>query len=196
MKYKLLQGLGLFIGVGIIGPLIIRYYEKQTINFNETGRKKVDEYIANSKTVKLFMHCSFEGTGETRNERFDDRWAKYHSSGDRRGKIVDICTYPFYSEEYKKFFCIQMYNPWGRIPVEIESKVFNDTIVATVNTLQLNDTSYGSEKKPIPIFNMKMPDTSADSILNTKPDEYRDYVGEYLMYSMSKKDFEKMFGKQ
>ena len=85
----------------------------------------------------------------------------------------------------------------------------NEIVTATINMLELADTSYGTIKKPIPIFNFSRDDPNASwktfaiyqqgsSKINNDIEmkkNYRGNIGVYLSYIKSKEDFEKMFGK-
>jgi len=103
----------------------------------------------------------------------------------------------FYSAIYKKYFAIQEYAAGATYTFQMESTKFQDTIVASVNKVEITTPSYGTKENPIPILKMKVDLTGKDSalrVLNINENRYRYNVREYLTHFKSKEDLKKMFG--
>jgi len=181
------QAIGWIIGAAIIFPLGLYLYQKY-VSLND-GYKYIDEYIQHSKQIKLDLNTSFNGG-------FDEYLQSYTKRSSTTAN--DRNVYPFYSNIYKKYFAIQEFDAGTNFMVQMHRTKFNDTIVASVNDLEMTDPSYGSKNNPIPVLKIKINvpgDNPGLNVLNISENRYRYNVGEYLTYFKSKSDFKKMFEK-
>ena len=184
------QAMGWIIGAAIIFPLGLFLYQKY-VSLND-GYKYVDQYISNSEQINLDLNTSFDAAKNDINSK-----AYYKSYTARQSTTARmLSSYPFYSDMYKKYFAIQEYNAGTSFMVQMERTKFRDTILASVNKIEMADQSYGTKDNPIPVLRIKIningrnPDLN---VLNISENRYRDNIGEYLTYFKSKSDFKKMF---
>lgn len=176
-------------------------------NKSNDGHKKIDEYISHCENIQLVMN----------NYKNIDTYVG-GSYGKYGRNSFPASQTTFYDSTYKNFFIIELFSfklhkdivpsyasEFSLFIIQIKQ---GERIIALVNKVELADTCYGTLQKPIPIFNFKrsgegiysktFSDISEDTTTAKKDFEnlYRGTIGIYLSYIKSKKDFEKMFGKQ
>ncbi len=176
--------IGFIVGTFILAPLVIKLYSYFRVN--QVMDKDVTTYISNSEEIKLFL-----------NKKFEPSDAETYKDG-----YNFVSTFPFYSKQYSKYFALKNYYKYGYWDSAIEHANFNYDIIAYVNKDEMNNPDMGTEKKPIPVLKIIIPnkdsievgdrDTATANISNV---HHRFNVHEYLMYTMSHRDFNRMFKK-
>lgn len=198
--------------LGIAAFCIVLYFYN-TGHSNNVGSKEIQQYIDNCENIQLIIADSIDP---------DFHFIK----GDKR--MLGDATFPasstlFYDSAQNKYFIIQFFYAKikgyksGSYAQQFDSFMDDikkgDSITASINKIELMDTSYGTKSKPIPIFKFSRNGdvtykTFEDMIGDNNNDNTKDTieishirqlypidVGIYLSFIKSKEDFEQMFGK-
>ena len=160
----------------------------------------MDTYLKQSKVIKLTIPKLYE----EKRERYKFR--------DGRKGARDYRQFIFYSSQYRKYIAIVSFSDIDldrKIKYDLDeerrSHIYNyqATIIAYANTIQWNDTKYGTKDLPMPIFVIK----STHLYNNTKKIEYlsfhnaeevspeatRQYVEQYLAHFLPEEEFDRLF---
>ncbi len=181
--------LGYILGVFVLTPLLIYWYNSSIEN--KVTNADIKKYLNNSITIKLHLKAAFPT---------NHNYGKYRKL--YQNEYCEEYTYPFYSKEYSAYFSIKNYISGGLWPSKMESTNFNDTIIAYVNNDELHNKSMGTSNMPIPLLKVLIQNKDSTSLLgsdsvnlNTSQKQYLFNIHEYLKYTMSHKDFNRMFKK-
>lgn len=214
---KILQifSISLFV-VGLIfgryiGRWLINVFDNPDTSIND-GYSNLASYLSKCDTITLNMKDFKESRS------FFEVKAKFNPSSSDNTAYAYKNEITFYSDSLHKYFSIfyffgnpELHHLFG---FYYTSAIKNPggNIIATVNRLDFNDTSYGTKEKPIPIIYFQLKKEESNTFYsmakgNNKSDfhgseaDFKKYIlnsnaGYYLSYVKSKQDFEKMFGKE
>jgi hypothetical protein len=187
--------IGLLIGVCLFGAILFFINKSRTNN----GIEKVYAYIANCEMIPLKINDFTIDDGNVIGF-FTRRGSKDYSTEEAI----------FYDSIYKKYFSLKFIgNSQNRVAFDaFLTRHLNkgEEIDATVNKIEMADTNYGTQQKPVPVFNFeRSPDKSWNNFfefaigsdttnaIKKKEQIYYDAIAIYLTFVKSKKDFKKMF---
>lgn len=180
--------IGLLLGI----PLFIIVVNFLFFRGNNPTEIDIKSYIDNSliDTIKI-NHVFPEGE-------------QYIVGLSRRGQpSAFLSRYPFYSEKYKKFFEIMIFEGFDPNTRDRYMLLGNPTytngnpiLAVKINQTQLKSSDYGSKKKPIPVFAIDLLNLTGG--FTKDPFHVSDqanfiFVEQYLKFFMSKDEFKKMF---
>ena len=121
----------------------------------------------------------------------------------RNGSSRTIMNYRLvYDQTTRKYFQITMFDLYNQFFGAID----NNNVLIRVNKQDLNNPSYGTRERPIPVFSVRGADKplterratdqdlgGSDYNIDTTPEWYKHNVYMYLTYIMPKEEFEKRF---
>jgi hypothetical protein len=208
----------LSVSVLAIGLIFGRYLGRWLMNKADNpdtsindGKKYADLYISNCDTLHLTLK-NFKYKTRT----FEVK-AKANYLSDGNFASVDQHDVIFKDEQRQKYFAIYYFfaaNAYRSIAYEgfIRSNLHQngEPIVATVNKTELNDSSYGTITKPIPIIYFDTPGatdsfyslvadaTDDKDMFHGNEQQFKKYIAgynawHYLSYVKSKPDFDRMY---
>jgi hypothetical protein len=188
------RGLGYTFGMFIGIPVLLIIVNFLFFRGNQVMQKEVDNYIANSKIIEIFI--------PTETEQDSEGYYPKLTQGDNVKRIIRVC---FYSTAHRKYLELITFNGYDS---RGENNYDNNTTRSAViysggvflvraNKAQWSDPAYGTEANPVPVFGMKVikSGTGDSQVGFDVPDDLnRIFVEQYLDHFLSKKDFKKLFG--
>ena len=187
----IMAALGMILGKLLL-PVLGNYIENHSIN--KVTNSQLKEYIENSSEVN-FPFKSYQHSESYYKENF-----MYKGQPFAPYKICN--NYTFYDPNFKKYFAIKMFNYTDFTSFkDILDIAKNDTIKCMVNKQELQNSTFGTNLNPIPVFTCVIPYSSSwkrsDKInaLNIKSfnHHYQESVFYHLTYFTPKEEFQKMF---
>lgn len=199
--------IGLIFGK-YIGRWIVDLVDNTDTRVN-IGKPFVSTYLNHCDTIHLVMK-----NFTTKLENFRVKGSYKISQADNTA-YIDKQTLNFFDDKERKYFCIYYFFPNNSFNSQMYDTFLSDIepngtkIIATLNRNELNDDTYGTKWKPVPIVYYEVP-AKLNSFYNLVANEgksnyaseveFKSYitnynVRNYLSYIKSKFDFEKMFGK-
>ncbi|MET4141921.1 hypothetical protein [Pedobacter sp. UYP1] len=205
-----LLAIGLVFG-RYIGRWLVNIFDNPDTTIND-GRLHLDEYLSKCDTVSLNIKKYTDSIS------YFEVKAKFNPSSADNTAFAYKNEITFYSDSLHKYFSIfyffsnpELHHLFGFYYTSAIKNPGGD-IIATVNRLDLNDGSYGTKEKPVPIIYFQLKKEELNTFYsmakgNNKGDfngseaDFKKYIlnsnaGYYLSYVKSKQDFEKMFGKE
>ncbi|MDQ0970088.1 hypothetical protein QFZ20_005491 [Flavobacterium sp. W4I14] len=193
---------GYIIGAAIILPLLLIGYNYFFINKNE-AEKYISSYLNNFSELKIIIPeaKSVEEFMSIKSKTIAMRSKNMGRDGSSRTTMMYRLAY---DQTTRKYFQITMFDLYNQFFGAIDNK----KVLIKVNKQDLNNPTYGTKEKPIPVFSVRGADkpltehratdqdlAGSDYNIDTTPDWYKYNVYMYLTYIMPKEEFEKRFGK-
>lgn len=205
---SVLIGLALIVGI-FLGRSLINKLDDPHTRINN-GEAYVSKYIAGCDTMRLTMK-NFKDNDNFFKVKGTSNTSDYNTTG-----YINKHAIQFYADSLKKYFSVYFFftnntesDELFRTYVSVNLNEKNTPIVATVNKAELNDPSYGTKEKPVPILYFYGVKQGPDFLYTLMQEnskkfqgnsaEYKTFiqnfnVSHYLSYVKSKPDFNKMFG--
>ena len=178
--------LGLLIGI----PVFILIINFVFFRGNSPSDSDIQNYISRSKTeiINLPQNAKSENI-------------QYIAGLSRRGNPSGFLhKFYFYNSQYKKHFVLLIFDGYDKKSTErwwvLGNNDSGDQISVQINQNQLNDSAYGSEQNPIPVFprdilNLKGGFTSDPFHVSDQLNFI--FVEQYLKFFMPHEEFKNMF---
>lgn len=223
-----LGGIGYVFGAFVIVPVVIFVVNMVLFRGNQATAEQITDYITNSKTMEIYIpDMGLKGDDEYfhRGEKSKIESELYYTKlPAHKGASNDSTALQrviFFSKKHKKYMVLLTFDGFDfGGPFNLDQN--DDRIglmcdighyfIVRVNNNQWNDTRYGTEDKPIPVFGITVSargytdhDNDIDNYhgtLNLKEarsffdvsDELnRVFVEQYLNYFLPEDEFKKMF---
>lgn len=217
---EIAHGLGYLIGALVIIPLIIWIANTFILVGNDASEQQVKEFINNCymDTITSIPETILISDDDEFNDYFADKiedfkkrpyayteetseqyWARL-SRGNSTGFMY---SYTFYSNKYKKYLSVKTFDITDKYDTRYRDIIFgnNPTFTALINKDLLADSSYGTQKKPLPVFPRELIDIGGSKSWLEEEKKWfyiSDtlnfiFVREYLNHFLPKEDFKKMF---
>jgi|GEM_PF-1695849 len=216
------KGIGYAVGIFIVIPATIFIINFLFFQGNNVTQEQVTQYINNSKVIEIFIpRVLMPGvrTGDSIDQNIMENSSKLDTESYRMkltqvDNIKRINRFIFYSKKYNRYMMLINFDGFdyggplnldlndGRNRVIFSGKYF----MVHINNKQWGDISYGSEKKPVPIFGITLsgrgyenfnPQLLADDrkLSNVSEGMNRIYVEQYLNFFLPNDDLKKLSNK-
>lgn len=216
------KGIGYAVGIFIVIPATTFIINFLFFQGNNVTQEQVTQYINNSKVIEIFIpRVLMPGvrTGDSIDQNIMENSSKLDTESYRMkltqvDNIKRINRFIFYSKKYNRYMMLINFDGFdyggplnldlndGRNRVIFSGKYF----MVHINNKQWGDISYGSEKKPVPIFGITLsgrgyenfnPQLLADDrkLSNVSEGMNRIYVEQYLNFFLPNDDLEKLSNK-
>lgn len=173
------------LGVVIVGGILAKMLIPRESNADDVTNQKIGEYIISS-VEKNIIFDSYEKTYDEYNNIFSS-------------KEIERTRYIFQDKNSKKYYDFESFDDDGLIGGYIDYSL-NRQLKVYVNKKELEDSSYGTKEKPIPILSVKLSAEALNVMKQYEIEAFQSYndleqpsVEKYLKYFKSKEDFKKMF---
>jgi hypothetical protein len=193
------RSIGWIIGVIIIFPIFVFIYNKVTVR-NNYGVKYLQLYIQEIIPYKIVVPQIDTAYNDQLKVEYDSYRAGANPIG-FKGSIGQLMLISIYDKNSKKYFKIYLCDINRQRTFSLADKLEGKEIMAYVNKEDLRDRSFGTQKNPVPVFNLQgtnekiaVESTDANNNLvmrSLEPSntEYEHNVLTYLTYLMPKDAF-------
>ncbi|MFT4292126.1 hypothetical protein [Enterobacter sp.] len=213
------KGIGYAVGVFIVIPVIIVIINFLFFQENKVTQEQTTQYINDSKVVEIFIPRVFMSgvrPGNDIDKNIMENSSKLDTESYRMkltqgDDIKRINRFIFYSKKYNRYMMLINFDGFdyggplnldlndGRNRIIFSGKYF----MVHINNKQWGDISYGSEKKPVPVFGITLsgrgyenfnPQVLADDrkLSDVSERMNRIYVEQYLNNFLPSDDLEKL----
>ncbi len=192
--------------VGTIGTILLLNFLINLIFVSKNnGKEYVDEYIKQSKAVKVKVDLSFFQGMNSHESYFKGTFLF-------RGIYGNTSDLTFKDDYSKRYFKLMRFDPYGeKFSFPQSSEIKNQELIVKVDPLQLNDKKFGTKENPILVFwykgankelmtEMRTGEREENGrsiyehvLLSPTEKEYRYNVEQYLTYVMPKEEFKQRF---
>ncbi|MCS2158971.1 hypothetical protein MUU48_18990 [Scandinavium sp. H11S7] len=190
----MIRGLGYTFGVFIGIPILLIIVNFLFFRGNQVTQNEVENYIANSKIIEIFI--------PTETEQDSEGYYPKLTQGDNFKRIIRVC---FYSTEHRKYLELITFNGYdSRDGNNYDNNYTRSAVIYSgghflvrANKAQWSDPVYGTEANPVPVFGVKVIENGVGEpqVEFDVPDNLnRIFVEQYLDHFLSKEDFKKLFG--
>ena len=191
-------------------PILLYFYNVLYLeNVDLKVKSYTNRYIVDSDTIEVAIPFTPD---------LDRKQKKYITSlsiSKWGNNIKCYNTATFYSEKYKRYLSLVTFNGYNTyrevdqkgeehiFDAELEredfinSRSYNMIISAHVNRIQWNDSSYGTKENPMPIFwkrTLSDYDSEMEYVATVSDRINRNFVREYLLRFLPKKEFKRLYG--
>ena len=176
------------LGVGLFG--FIYFFTKPN---NST--RNIDKYV--SKYIDNSIELEFDYLDNIENIEYDDIYVGFNLKKLQRSKLSSVPNNQFtvYDSSRNKYFRVILVDSPESMKIH-RTYILETLVKAKVNQNQLQEPSYGTKEKPIPILYLEIPKYKQSQnyyMIEKTPEKYRESVYYYLAYIMPKDEFKRMF---
>ncbi|MCS2154136.1 hypothetical protein MUU49_16385 [Scandinavium goeteborgense] len=190
----MIRGLGYTFGMFIGIPLLLIIVNFLFFRGNQVTQNEVENYIANSKVIEIFIPVGIEHDSEGYYPKL--------TQGNNIKRIIRVC---FYSPAHRKYLELITFNGYdSRNGNNYDNNYTRSAVIHSggyflvrANKAQWSDPAYGTEANPVPVFGVKVIENGVGEpqVEFDVPDNLnRIFVEQYLDHFLSKENFKKLFG--
>jgi hypothetical protein len=189
-----MRGLGYTFGMFIGIPILLIIVNFLFFRGKQVMPKEVDNYIANSKIIEIYI--------PTETEQDSEGYYPKLTQGDNVKRIIRVC---FYSTAHRKYLELITFNGYdSRGHNNYDNNYTRSAVIYSggyflvrANKAQWSDPAYGTEANPVPVFGVKAIKSGTKDLkveFDVPDNLNRIFVEQYLDHFLSKEDFKKLFG--